>query len=135
MHQQPNAWRIDILKRNPDSLRTIAKAAKRMLTLHTGNQLAKPHHYTCVRLPRYAYSNYSVNVLKVLGQEFVYHNYGYETECSAFINDFIDESYAHVISEIGYNPIRQNRSAAYITNRKMWLNYIINMAELYAPID
>lgn len=133
MHQQPNAWRIDILKANPSSLRTLARAAKAMLKGMSDTHLSNPYNYTCVRVPKWVDRRYSSSILTILGQEFAWHNYGDIEPNAAFINLHIDDTYKHLIFQ--GNTMTATRRAAYLTHRKMWLNYIINMAELYAPLD
>lgn len=130
MNQQPNAWRIEVLKENPESLRTLAKAAKEMLWSMTDKQLGSPFNYTCAKLPVWVDRSYSSTILAILGHEFAWHNYGDNSESSAFINCHIESSYLHLVEQDV--TICSIRRAAYITHRKMWLNYIINMAELYA---
>lgn len=133
MNQQPNAWRIEMLKRNPESLRTLAKAAKEMLWSLSDNQLSSPFNYTCAKLPQWVDHSYSITILTILGHEFAWHNYDNDNESSAFINCHIEGTYMHLIEQ--NKNICSIRRAAYTTHRKMWLNYIINMAELYAPLD
>lgn len=130
MNQQPTAWRIEILKENPDSLRTLAKAAKEMLRTMGDKQLASPYHYTCVKMPKWTDRSYSSSILTILGQEFAWHNYEATDPNAAFINLYIDDTYNHIVEQ--KRNICSIRYAAYVTHRKMWLNYIINMAELYA---
>jgi hypothetical protein len=131
MNQQPIAWHIAFLKENQASLRNLAIGARRMLDDMCDNQLGSPYNYTCTKMPRYIDLGYSANVLAILGKTFAYHNYGEDKSNSAFINVFVEESYNHIVKQNA--RICANRKAAYITQRKMWLNYIINMAELYAP--
>lgn len=129
MNQQPIAWHIAFLKENQASLRNLAIGARRMLDDMCDNQLGSPYNYTCTKMPQYIDMGYSANVLAILGKEFAWHNHGEEHVNSAFINTFVEDTYIYIVKQDA--QICANRRAAFTTQRKMWLNYIINMAELY----
>ena len=111
----------------------IAKAAKEMLRGMSDEQLGIPFTYTCCKLPKWVDRSYSSTILAILGHEFAWYNYDNDNKSSAFINCHIEDTYKHIIEQgAGICSIKR---AAFVTHRKMWLNYIINMAELYAPLD